>query len=148
KIRRAERERLAYATGSSDAMLRQFYALLVMTRRRHGVPPQPLAWFDNLRDCFGEALQVRVALFKERPVASIITLKHNNTVTYKNGGSDANFHNLGAIPFLVWQTIQDAKGAGATVLDLGRSDADGMGLIAFKDHMGAASRPLAYYRYP
>jgi CelD/BcsL family acetyltransferase involved in cellulose biosynthesis len=148
KIRRAEREALAYATGSSDAMLRQFYALLVMTRRRHGVPPQPLAWFQNLRDCFGDALQIRVAVFKERPIASIITLAHKNTVTYKYGGSDAGFHNLGAMPFLFWQTIQDAKAAGATDLDLGRSDTDGLGLIAFKDHMGAASRPLAYYRYP
>lgn len=148
KIKRAEREGLTYATGTSDAMLRQFYRLLVMTRRRHGVPPQPLAWFRNLRDCFGEAFQVRMALLNQRAVASIITLRHNDTVVYKYGGSDAAFHNLGAMPLLFWQTIQQAKSERATELDLGRSDADGLGLIAFKDHMGATSKPLSYYRHP
>jgi CelD/BcsL family acetyltransferase involved in cellulose biosynthesis len=148
KIKRAEREGLAYATGTSDAMLQNFYRLLVMTRRRHGVPPQPLAWFRNLRDCFDEAFQLRMALLEKRPIAGIITLQHNNTVVYKYGGSDASFHKLGAMPFLFWQTIQQAKSQGATELDLGRSDSDRLGLIAFKDHMGAASKALTYFRHP
>jgi hypothetical protein len=41
KIRRAERENLAYEYGRSDALLRKFFGLLLRTRRRHGLPPQP-----------------------------------------------------------------------------------------------------------
>ncbi len=52
------------------------------------------------------------------------------------------------MPFLFWQTIQRAKEEGAAEFDLGRSDVDGSGLIAFKNHLGAVARPLSYYRYP
>src|SRR5687768_1629467 len=42
-IRRADREGLTYETGTSDQLLASFYPLLRMTRRRHGLPPQPFA---------------------------------------------------------------------------------------------------------
>src|ERR1035437_3847240 len=41
KIRRAERENLTYEEGRSTALLDRFYRLLVCTRRRHRLPPQP-----------------------------------------------------------------------------------------------------------
>ncbi|MFY9560021.1 MAG: GNAT family N-acetyltransferase [Terriglobales bacterium] len=148
RIRRAEKEGLTYAEGTSDSLLRQFYSLLVLTRRRHGVPPQPLAWFQNLRDCFGDAIKIRMASKDGRPIASILTLRYKATVVYKYGCSDATFHRFGAMPFVFWQTIQRAKAEGATEFDLGRSDVDDSGLIAFKNHLGAAATPLSYYRYP
>src|SRR5262249_40551519 len=45
KIRRAERESLKYEEGTSEVLLKKFYRLLVMTRRRQHLPPQPLTWF-------------------------------------------------------------------------------------------------------
>src|SRR5437870_3042075 len=41
KIRRAERERLTYEEGRSDALLENFYQLLLRTRRRQSLPPHP-----------------------------------------------------------------------------------------------------------
>jgi len=61
KIAKAEREGLEYEEGRSEELLRKFYALLVMTRRRHCIPPQPLNWFRNLIDCLEGALKIRVA---------------------------------------------------------------------------------------
>jgi CelD/BcsL family acetyltransferase involved in cellulose biosynthesis len=148
RIRRAEKEGLTYAEGTSDSLLRQFYSLLVLTRRRHGVPPQPLTWFRNLRDCFGDAIKIGVASKNSRPIASMLTLQYKTTVVYKYGCSDAAFHRFGAMPFLFWQTIQRAKAEGSAEFDLGRSDVDDWGLIAFKNHLGAAATPLTYYRYP
>ena len=60
-IRRAERERLTYEQGHSEALLAKFYQLLVMTRRRHQLPPQPALWFSNLISCLGQKLTIRVA---------------------------------------------------------------------------------------
>src|SRR2546428_11855614 len=40
KIRRAEREALTYEAGRSVSLLAKFYHLLLMTRRRHLLPPQ------------------------------------------------------------------------------------------------------------
>jgi hypothetical protein len=148
RIRRAEKEGLGYTEGTSDAFLRQFYSLLLLTRRRHGVPPQPLAWFRNLRDCFGDAMKIGVASKNGRPIASILTLQHKTTIVYKYGCSDAAFHRFGAMPFLFWRTIQRAKAEGAAEFDLGRSDVDDFGLIAFKNRLGATATPLTYYRYP
>ena len=55
---------------------------------------------------------------------------------------------LGGMPFLFWRLIQDARARGFAELDLGRSDVDQPGLIAFKDHLGATRSTLTYYRYP
>src|SRR6516164_3608011 len=44
KIRRAEREGLTYEQGRSESLLKQFYHLLLLTRRRHGLPPHPRDW--------------------------------------------------------------------------------------------------------
>src|SRR5262245_55904961 len=53
RIRRAEGERLGYEEGRSEALLGKLYHLLELTRQRHLLPVQPLAWFRNLIDCLG-----------------------------------------------------------------------------------------------
>jgi CelD/BcsL family acetyltransferase involved in cellulose biosynthesis len=148
KISRSEREGLRYEEGRSEDLLRTFYRLLLLTRRRHRIPPQPLAWFRNLVDCLGENLKIRMASKDETPVASIITLTHKRVLTYKYGCSDARFNPLGGTSLLFWRTIQEGIANAAAELDLGRSDLDNPGLIAFKDHWGAQKYDLTYYRHP
>lgn len=148
KVRRAEREGLTYAAGSSEVLLDDFYRLLLLTRRRHQLPPQPLAWFRSLITNLGDVLKIRVASKDGQPVASILTLSYKKSVIYKYGCSDARFNNLGGTPFLFWKTIQEAKEQGREELDLGRSDNDNPGLIAFKEHWGAERSMLVYWRHP
>ncbi|HVB59224.1 MAG TPA: GNAT family N-acetyltransferase [Candidatus Acidoferrales bacterium] len=147
KIRRAEREMLRYEEGSSESLLSSFYRLLIVARRRHGVPPQPLQWFRNLIDCLGESLQIRIAFQGSRPIAAILTLRHKDTLLYKYGCSDAQFHNLGGMQLLLWRSIEEAKSAGLRTFDLGRSDSDNAGLIRFKEQLGAIRSSLIYSRY-
>src|ERR1035438_8862890 len=73
---------------------------------------------------------------------------YKKTLVYKYGCSDGQFNNLGGTPFLFWQAIQQAKAAGIEQFDLGRSDFEDEGLIAFKEHLGALSSELTYYRNP
>lgn len=148
KIRRAERESLRYEEGTSEVLLQRFYKLLVMTRRRQGLPPQPLDWFRGLIAVFGNNLKIRAAYKDDLPVASILTLSHKKSMIYKYGGSNAEFNKLGGMAFLFWKTIQEAKDNGLEELDMGRSDADNLGLIAFKEHWGAVGTPLTYWAYP
>jgi hypothetical protein len=147
-VRRAERERLTYEAGTSERLLAAFYRLLRMTRRRHSLPPQPVAWFRNLLTNLGDDASIHVASKDSEPIASILTLSFKNTVYYKYGGSNAAHHRLGGMPFLFWRLVQDARLRGFEELDLGRSDIDQQGLIAFKDHLGARQSMLNYYRYP
>jgi hypothetical protein len=148
KIRRAEREDLKYEDGNSEALLQKFYQLMVTTRRRQYLPPQPLAWFRGLIATFGNDLKIRVASKGDLPVASILTLFHKKRVVYKYGGSIASFNRMGGMALLFWKTIQEAKDRALEELDMGRSATDNLGLIAFKGHWGATGTPLSYWRYP
>jgi len=148
RIRRAEREHLSYRTGRSEELLSDFYRLLLITRRRHQLPPQPLAWFRNLIRNMGENLQIRVARKGGVAVAALLTLRYRTTAIYKYGCSDHRFHSLAAIPFLFWKFIEDSKATGAEQIDFGRSDLDQDGLINFKDHFGTTLQRITYLRYP
>jgi hypothetical protein len=148
RIRHAEKEQVSYEAGSSDQLVDDFYRLLVITRRRHRLLPQPRAWFRNLIACTGENVRIRVARKEHVPVAAMLTLHHRNTVVYKYGCSDERFHHLAAMPFLYWKLIEEAKGSASELLDLGRTDLDNESLAVFKDRLGAVRRPLSYFRYP
>jgi hypothetical protein len=148
KVRRAEREGLSYEQGRSDSFIRQFYSLLMLSSRRHHVPPQPINWFRNMMACLGENTSVHLVSKAGQPVASILTLRHKDTLVYKYGGSDLGFSNLGGMQFLFWKAIQGAKDIGLEQMDLGRSDLDNEGLIDFKDRFGADRSTVTYWRYP
>ena len=120
--------------------------VLLITRKRLRVLPQPRSWFRNLLDCIGDNLQIRVARKDGRPIASIMTLRHRRSVVYKYGCSDQRVHNLGGMPFLFWRMIEESKAEGAETVDFGRSDLENEGLIRFKTKFNAHQRSLIYYR--
>jgi hypothetical protein len=148
KIQRAQREQLAYEQGTGGELLKKFYQLYVLTRRRHGLPPSPFRWFANIADCLGDRAQLRLALKDENPVAAIITLKFGKTMVYKYGASDSHFNNLGGTPFLFWKAIEEAKAQDLHALDLGRSDPSNDGLIRFKNQLGSIRTSLTYWKLP
>ena len=112
KIRRAERENLICDEGASETQLREFYRLLALTRRRHQLPPPPLAWFRHLATGLGTSMKLCIARLRQRPIAAMVTLFHRGTAVYKYGASDAAFHQLGGMPFLFWKAIKDAQARG------------------------------------
>jgi len=148
RIRHAERMNLDYEESRDESAVAAFYRLQVLTRARHGIPPQPLKWFQNLRKNFGDRFLVHTVSLDQQPLASMITLRQGSTLTYKYGASDASQHRLGGMVLLFWRAIQNAKVQGITQMDLGRSDLDSTGLIEFKDHWGATRSTLSYFRSP
>ena len=148
RILHAERANLLYEKGSSRELLKKFYYLFVQTSRRHGVPPKSMQWYEDLLAAFKERGQIRVASKMDVPIAAILTLSHNGTVTYKYGGSEKRYHSFAGIPFLLWRAILEAKKAGAHTFDMGRSDLDNPGLIVFKSKWGTVNSPLTYWRCP
>ena len=146
RIRKAEKE-VDYEIGNSEQFLDEFYGLVLKTRRRHQLIPQPKVWFKNLIQCFGDALKIRVARKDGITIAAILTLQHGSKMYYKYGASDDNFHNIGGTSFLFWKLIEESKIQGIREIDLGRSDLDQDGLITFKDRLGAEKHLLRYFRY-
>jgi len=148
KIRRAERESVDYKEGRSQELISRFYHLQLMTRRRHQLPPQPLAWFHEMIRNLDESVKVRVAFRKGEAIASIITLRFKDTMVYKYGCSDARYHNLGGLQMLLWRAIEEAIDCGLSEFDFGRSDIDNEGLVVFKDRWGARRSHLTYWTAP
>ena len=148
KIKRAQREGLTYRQGSSDELLDEFYQLLVLTRRRHRIPPQPRSWFRNLLDCLSNNVHLHVASKGGRAVNAIMTCTWGRTHYYKYGCSDPKSANLGGMPLLMWRAISIAKEQDALCFDLGRSGMTNSGLVKFKDRLAADRAALTYFRSP
>ena len=147
RIRRAEKERFTYVVGNDQRLADEFYQLVLVTRRRQKLPPQPRSWFKNLVASMGDRLQIRMLRNHDVPMAALLTLRHRSTVVYKYGCSDARYHHFGVMPWLYWRLIEESKTTGAEHIDFGRSDLDRSGLITFKDKLGTTKRLLTYYRY-
>jgi CelD/BcsL family acetyltransferase involved in cellulose biosynthesis len=147
KIRRAEKERLSYEVGRSQPLLDEFYRLLLVTRRRHLLLPQPRTWFRNLVECLGDKVQIRLARKDGVAVGAMLTLRHHSSIVYKYGCSDERHHASGVMPFLFWKLIEEAKTAKVEKIDFGRTDLDNEGLIRFKDRFGTTRKLMRYYRY-
>ena len=146
RIRHAERSALTFEEGCSEALLNKFYCLLMLTRKRHNLPPQPIQWFRSLIKFLRDRLTIRAVSFQQEPIASILTLSHRQTYVYKYGCSDARYHNFGAMPLLLWRAIQRAKDQNMQVFDFGRSDTSNDGLVRFKDKWGTTRSTLEYGR--
>lgn len=148
RIRHAAAAGLSCEGGRSPKLLKDFYDLMVLTRGRHHLPPQPFSWFRNLVDSMNEALEIRVAYKDQVPIGAILTMRFRDVVYYKYGCSDFKFKRFGAMPYLLWKTIEDSKSAGAKEFDLGRSDRDNATLVSFKNRWARQPVALTYWTYP
>jgi hypothetical protein len=144
---RAQEAGLVERCGASGDLLKQFYRLLVNTRARHDAPPPPYAWFQYLLHCQGVALEIRMACQDETPLAAILTLRFRDVVYCTHGCSDARHHGSGAMPWLLRRAIAAAKSNGANEFDMGRTEENNAGLLAFKNHWVPCPKRLVYWRY-
>lgn len=145
RILHAERLGIREAGGNTPGLLRDFFGLMVRTRSRHCLPPQPFTWFRNLLKCMKDAADLRLAYLKDIPIAATLVLHFRDTSYFKYGCSDERFHSSGALPLLLWRAILNAKSVGARALDLGRTDYDDHGLIFFKNHWTNHFDPMDYW---
>ena len=148
RLTRAMREGFVYEEGRAETLLQKLYQLALMTRRRQKLPPQPLAWFRNLISSMGEQLKMRLLFHAGQPAAGIVTIRFQQSMTYKYGFSDPKFHRLGSMQLLLWKAIEEAKREGLLEFDMGRSEWANQGLVAFKDRWGCRRSVITHLRYP
>jgi hypothetical protein len=148
RVGRAEHCALTEKCGRSDDLLKEFYALLLTTRRRKRLPPIPCAWFRNLAKHQTEALEVRLAYEDRTPVAGILTLRYRNTVYYRYGCCDSHFDEREAVTWLLWKAIAAAKSNGASEFDMGPTEVGDAGVLALENHWDSHSQKFLYWKFP
>ncbi len=136
-------------TGNEEDM-RRFYELNLLTRKKHGVPPQPYKFFKNIwQEIILEKLGILVlAEYCESPIAGGLFIVYKDIVHYKFNASNANYLKYLPNHFLVWYAIQQSCYNGFKYLDFGRASPDNQGLMKFKRLWGADEIELPYYYWP
>ncbi|MBE7558941.1 GNAT family N-acetyltransferase [bacterium] len=112
-VRRAEREGVEVERGRDERLLSEFYHLLLLTRRKHKLPPPPRSWFRTVLSQLGEQAEIRVARLGATPIASVITLSHRERHYYKYSCFDLEYRNYGGTQHLLWDAIVAARRRGA-----------------------------------
>jgi len=148
-IRKAEEEGVKVRLSSDVADLQHFYRLHVPTRRKHGLPPTPYAFFCRLHRALiapGHGCLL-VAEFQGRIIAVDICTWHRDVIYGKFQAWDTRFRSLGH-DLLLWHEILLGKERGCVRLNLGRSSTDNEGLRSYKSKWGAEEHALPYLYYP
>jgi hypothetical protein len=148
-IRKAVKEGVTVRICRSLQGVRDFYGLHCLTRKRHGVPPQPSRFFEKLHEHvisqgFGFTALARQG---QATVAGVICLHFGSNAAYKYGASDAEFQHLRANNLVLCEAIMRCAREGFRSFSLGRTDLDNEGLLAFKNGWGGSRTVLNYYRY-
>ena len=147
--RSADREGIRIARLRSLTAMRDFYRLMCLTRKRHGLPPQPWYFFEALLEKLVQRRNgdVFLALYGNTVVAGAVFLHYRNKALYKFGASDERFHPLRANNLIMWTAIQYYLQSGYQTIEFGRTDAGHSGLLQYKRGWGAKETTLYYYRY-
>jgi len=147
-LRRAASLHMSIERGSRAEHIERFYALQLETRRRLGVPPQPMKMYRLLRQLFRDdgSLEVWLASHDGRDAAGVIVLRYRDRIYYKWGARRIPAPS-GINHLLFWSLIQEFAGKAAS-FELGRADIRNEGLSRFKKELGATSTPLPYAFFP
>lgn len=133
---------------SVDAM-EVFFNLHCLTRRRHGLPPQPLQFFRNIqRHILSKGLGcVASATYGGRVIAASMFFLYGRNVLFKYGASDPCCQHLRASNLLMWEAIKRYAVGGFETLSLGRTAKSHAGLRRFKLSWGSEEKEEGYIKY-
>lgn len=147
-LKKAEKARVVVERRADPEALRAFIQLNALTRRKHGVPPQPDSFFWNLGSEILDAKLgfIGVAILAGRIVATSIFLHWNNTIVYKYGASEELALSAGANYAIMWDAMRWGCEHGFTLFNLGRTDPTNEGLLQFKRGWGSQESDLTYVR--
>ncbi len=149
-IRKAERAQVEVSFEIGAKAMVAYHRLHAITRRRHGLPPQPQGFFLNLSREVIESGNgfIALATLGRTPIAGAIFLYGRTEAIYKFGASDHRHWGHRPNQLVMWTGISRiVEQTTCASLNFGRTCVDNSGLNRFKDSFGAYKRHIRYYRY-
>jgi len=150
--RKAAKAGVTVEINESPEAMKEFYRLNCITRRRHGLPPQPFVFFEKF---FEHVINpglgtIVLASFDDNIIAAaiyVVTSSSGGSVLYKYGASDKAHQRLRANNMVMWAAIKFFAGKGHSEMLLGRTDNEDPGLRQFKTGWGVQEHLIYYYTY-
>jgi len=148
-IRKAEKSGVTVEIADTLEAVSAFCRLNRMTRKVHGLPPQPFRFFRLLHRHVVSRKRGFVALasFQGKPVAASVYLHFGRRAIYKYGASDRRFQHLRANNLVMWEAIRWYTAQGFESFSFGRTAPHNTGLLQFKRGWGVEETSLQYYRF-
>ena len=148
-IKKAVKEGVKVRTSGASEAVRDFYRLNCMTRKVHGLPPQPFRFFENIHKYVlssGHGIVV-LAEYGGAILAGGVFFHFGDEAIYKYGASDKSHQHLRANNLVMWEAIKHYSAIGCKSFCFGRTELDNDGLMQFKRGWGGEERALSYYKY-
>jgi lipid II:glycine glycyltransferase (peptidoglycan interpeptide bridge formation enzyme) len=129
--------------------LNAFYRLNGLTRKKHGLPPQPLSFFRTLYDKIilpGKG-KIFLAKVEEQIIAGAVFFEFGDQIIYKYGASDEKYQALRANNLIMWKAIEYGCLQGYNHFDFGKTEPGNEGLRRYKLSWGAQEALIHYHKY-
>lgn len=148
-IKKAMKEGVKVKIDHSRESVEEFYGLNCMTRKQHGLPPQPFGFFEKIHDHIisKDLGMVVLASLNQENIASAIYFHFGREAFYKYGASDNKYQYFRANNLVMWEAIKWYSQNGYKAFCLGRTEPENQGLIQFKSGWGTTINKIKYYRY-
>ncbi len=148
-IKKAEKEGVKTGLYQSMDAVREFYRLNCLTRKLHGLPPQPFKFFRKLHEHIIGKKQglVMLASHNGAVIAGAVCFHFGGKAIYKYGASDSRYQALRANNLIMWEAIKWYSRNGFTEFCFGRTEPENKGLLQFKEGWGAEEYTINYYKY-
>jgi len=120
-----------------------------LTRKMHGLPPQPSSFFRKVYQHIiskGHGF-VALASHEGKTVAAAVYFNFGNKSLFKYGASDKRYQHIRPNNLIMWEAIKWYSQKGYTTLCFGRTEPENKGLRQFKAGWGAEERIVNYYKY-
>lgn len=148
-IRKSWKEGLEVTISEDLADIKLYYNLNCLTRRRHGLPPQPFQFFKCIHEHLIKKRQGIIVLARNRGqiVAGAIFLHVGNKAFYKFGASEKIYQHLRPNNIVLWEGIRWYANNGFKSICFGRNEETNEGLRRYKLGWGAQESMIHYYKY-
>jgi CelD/BcsL family acetyltransferase involved in cellulose biosynthesis len=148
-VRKAEAAGVKVEFESDPESVRTYYRLHCRTRRRHGLPPQPFRFFQNIqRHILGAGKGfIAIARLGNQPLGAGVFFYYGQGALYKFGASDYRFQQYRPNNLVMWAAMKRCTEQGLATLNLGRTSLSNAGLRRFKLGLGAQEMKVQYCKY-
>lgn len=149
-IRKAEKVGIEIIEGMDEIAIEEFYRLNQLTRKKHGVPCQPKAFFKALLPTLQKNKGfILFARHDGRMVAASFFLICGDQLFYKYNASDPEaLRKLTPNHLITMQAIRKGVKEGFRLIDFGRTSPENEGLMRYKAMWGMEATDFPYYYYP